>query len=126
MINTVHLGIGPLGQKLIKYAIERGCFNIVGAVDTDVDKTGKDVGELCGIDPLGITVCSNLEDAIKGKSAELAFVTTVSSIVALESQVAELAKAKLHIVSTCEELFFPWKTHSQISKRIDEVCRENG
>jgi 4-hydroxy-tetrahydrodipicolinate reductase len=53
-------------------------------------------------------------------------VTTVSSIVALESQVAELAKAKLHIVSTCEELFFPWKTNPEISKRIDKVCRENG
>jgi 4-hydroxy-tetrahydrodipicolinate reductase len=81
---------------------------------------------LCGIEPLGITVCSNLEDAIKDKSAELAFVTTVSSIVALESQVVELAKAKLNIVSTCEELFFPWKTNPEISKRIDEVCRENG
>ncbi|MHC4466257.1 MAG: NAD(P)H-dependent amine dehydrogenase family protein [Planctomycetota bacterium] len=126
MINTVHLGIGPLGQKLVRYALERGCFNIVGAVDPDVDKVDKDVGELCGIKPLGITVCSNLEDAIKGKSAELAFVTTVSSIVSLESQVVELAKAKIDIVSTCEELFFPWKTHPEVSKRIDEVCRENG
>ncbi|MHC4843777.1 MAG: NAD(P)H-dependent amine dehydrogenase family protein, partial [Planctomycetota bacterium] len=126
MINIVHLGLGPLGQKMIKYTLERGGFNIVGAVDPDVEKAGKDVGELCGVEPLRITVCSNLEDAIKGKSAELAFVTTVSSIVALESQVFELAKAKLHIVSTCEELFFPWKAHPEVSKRIDEVCRENG
>ena len=126
MINVVHLGIGPLGQKVVKYAVERGCFNIIGAVDPAPDKAGKDLGELCGIEPLGITVSSNLNDAIKGKSAEVALVTTLSSVVALESQVVELAKANLHIVSTCEELFFPWKTQPEVSKRIDQVCRENG
>ena len=126
MINTVHVGIGPLGQQMVKYAMERACFNIVGAVDSDPDKAGKELGELCGIDPLGIIVCSNLDDAIKDKSAEVALVTTVSSIVSLESQLVELAKAKLHIVSTCEELFFPWNTHPEVSKRIDEMCRNNG
>ena len=126
MINTVHFGIGPLGQKMVKYAVERGCFNIVGAVDTDPDKAGKELGELCGIEPLGITVSSNLDEAIQGKPVEVALVTTVSSIVSLESQVVELAKAKLHIISTCEELFFPWNTQPEVSRRIDQICRENG
>jgi hypothetical protein len=126
MINMVHVGIGPIGQKMVKYAVERGCFNIVGAVDPDPDKAGKDLGELCGINPLGITVSSNLDDAIKGEMPEVAIVTTVSSVVAFESQIVELAKAKLHIVSTCEELFYPWKTQPELSKWIDEICRENG
>lgn len=52
MINTVHVGIGPIGQKMVKYAVERECFNIVGAVDSDPDKAGKELGELCGIEPL--------------------------------------------------------------------------
>jgi len=126
MINTVHLGIGPLGQRMVKYAVERGCFHIVGAVDPDPDKAGKDLGELCGMKPLGITVSGNLDEAIRGKSVEVALVTTVSSIVSLESQVIELAKAKLHIISTCEELFFPWNTQPEVSRRIDQICRENG
>ncbi len=86
---------------MVKYAVERGCFNIVGAVDPDPDKAGRELGELCGIEPLGITVSTNLNDAIKGKSVEVALVTTVSSIVSMESQIIELAKAKLHIISTC-------------------------
>jgi 4-hydroxy-tetrahydrodipicolinate reductase len=140
MINTVHVGIGPLGQKVLRYAVERGCFNVVGAVDPDPQKEGKDLGQLCGIEPLGIIIRDNLADAIKGQpvdpalsrgrapsaKAGVALVTTVSSIVALESQVAELANAKLNIVSTCEELFFPWKTNPQVARRIDDICRQNG
>ena len=126
MINTVHIGIGPIGQKMVKFAVERGCFNIVGAVDPDPDKAGKELGELCGIKPLGITVSSNLDEAISSRQPEVAIVTTVSSVVAFESQIVELAKAKLHIVSTCEELFYPWNTQPELSSRIDEICRENG
>jgi hypothetical protein len=125
MINTVHVGIGPLGQKVLRYAVERGCFNIVGAVDSDPEKAGKDLGQLCSIEPLGITIRNNLADAIKGQSVDVALVTTVSSIVALESQVAEIANAKLNIVSTCEELFYPWKTNPEVAQRIDEICRSN-
>jgi len=126
MINTVHVGIGPLGQKMLRYAVERGCFNIVGAVDPDPEKAGKDLGQLCGIEPLGVTVRDNLADAIEGKSVDVALLTTVSSLVALESQVNELANAKLNIVSTCEELFFPWKTNPDVAKRIDDICLQNG
>lgn len=126
MINTLHVGIGPLGQKVLRYAVERGCFNIVGAVDGDPEKAGKDLGQLCGIEPLGITTRDNLADAIKGQSVDVALVTTVSSLVALESQLSELANAKLNIVSTCEELFYPWKANPEVAGRIDEICRRNG
>ncbi|OHB79913.1 MAG: hypothetical protein A2Z25_22440 [Planctomycetes bacterium RBG_16_55_9] len=126
MISTVHVGIGPLGQKVLRYAVERGCFNIVGAVDPDPEKAGKDLGQLCGIGPLGIFIRNNLDDAIGATPIDVALVTTVSRLAVLESQVAELAKAKLNIVSTCEELFYPWKTHPEVAARIDEVCRQNG
>ena len=126
MINAVFVGTGPLGQMVLRYALERGFFNIVGAVDPDPEKAGKDLGRLCDIDPLGIDVSDNLADAIKGKSVDVALVTTVSSLVALESQVAELADAKINIVSTCEELFFPWKTNPEVAGSIDEICRQHG
>ncbi|MEJ2703038.1 MAG: hypothetical protein P8Z79_11415 [Sedimentisphaerales bacterium] len=126
MISTVHVGMGPLGQKVVRYAVERGGFEIVGAVDPDPEKAGKDLGSLCGLDPLGIIVRDNLKEATEGRSVDVALVTTVSSLVALETQVAKLAAAKLNVVSTCEELFFPWKTNPRVAGRIDEVCRRNG
>ncbi len=125
MIDTVHIGIGPLGQMVARYALERGCFHIVGAVDPDPQKAGKDLGELCGIEPLGVIVRSTLGDALAKRSADVALLTTVSSLIAIESQIAELAQAGLSIVSTCEELFYPWETNPEVAGRIDRVCLAN-
>jgi 4-hydroxy-tetrahydrodipicolinate reductase len=111
---------------MVRSAVDRGSFRIVGAVDTDPAKIGKDLGEFCGIRPLGVTIAGNLDDAIRGKSAQAAVVTTVSSVTAFEPQLAQLARAKLHVVSTCEELFFPWRRQPKIAQRIDQLCRYSG
>lgn len=125
MVKIVHLGLGPLGQKIVNFALERGFIKIVAAVDPASGKAGKDLGEICGREKMGITVAPDLPAALKGAKPEVALVTTVSSVKKLEPQVIELANAGLHVVSTCEELSFPWKTQPQISKRIDEAFRKN-
>jgi len=126
MIEIVHVGIGPLGQMMVRSAASRGGFRIVGAVDTDPGKIGKDLGELCGVKRLGIPVSGSLDEAIRGKAARVAVVTTVSSLAVLEPQLVQLARAKLPVVSTCEELSFPWRRQPELAQRIDRVCRDNG
>ncbi|MFH1475997.1 MAG: dihydrodipicolinate reductase [Verrucomicrobiota bacterium] len=127
MINIVQIGLGPLGQKVARYAMERGTIKIVGAVDPASDKAGQNLGALCGIKKrTDVVVYSNLNAAMKGVKASVAVLTTVSSLKRLEPQVRELSKAGLHIVSTCEELAFPWKTQPQAAKRIDAICKQHG
>lgn len=125
MVKIVHLGLGPLGQKVVRFALERSFIKIVGAVDPSADKVGRDLGEICGQEKMNVIVSPDLTTALKGTKPAVALITTVSSLKKFEPQAIELAKAGLHIVSTCEELSFPWKTQPQIAKRIDEACREN-
>ena len=127
MINIIQVGLGPLGQKAVRYALERGTIRIVGAVDPAPDKADQDLGAVCGIKKrTGIVVRRNLKAAMKGVKASVAVLTTLSSLKRLEPQVVELARAGLHIVSTCEELAFPWKTQPQIAKRLDTICKQHG
>jgi 4-hydroxy-tetrahydrodipicolinate reductase len=126
MIEIVQIGLGPLGQMMVRSAVGRGTFRIVGAVDSDPAKIGKDLGSFCGLPRLGVSITGSLDEAIRGKSPQAAVVTTVSSLAAFEPQVAQLAKAKLPIISTCEELFYPWRTQPALAKRIDQLCRDSG
>ncbi|MCM2277352.1 MAG: dihydrodipicolinate reductase [Oligoflexia bacterium] len=123
MTKILHVGLGPLGQKTVKFALERG-FKIVAAVDPAPDKVGKDLGELCGLKKLGVKIRPTVAAALKGKKADVAVVTTVSGLRKLLPQVEELAKKKLPIVSTCEELSFPWRTQPALARKIDAICKK--
>jgi len=125
-MKIIQIGIGPLGQKVVNYASQREGIQIVGAVDLDPEKVGQDLGKLCGIKPLGVEVKKTLGEAITGTKADVAVVTTLSSLQKIEEQILELAAAKLHIVSTCEEMSYPWAIQPKIAENIDSACKTNG
>lgn len=126
MMRVLQVGVGPLGQRVVRYAAERRSIRIVAAVDPAPDKAGRDLGELCGLKRMGVRVRKDLKSALGRKKCDAALLTTVSDMVRIEPQIAELAKAGLNVVSTCEELSFPWRTAPEISRRIDAVCRKHG
>jgi len=126
MIRIAQIGVGSLGQKVVRFALEREGLRIVSAVDPASDKAGRDLGSLCGVGRLNVPVCRDLRSALKKTRPQVAVVTTVSSITAVEKQIREIAAAGLHIVSTCEELSFPWRTSPRIAARIDRMCKKHG
>jgi 2,4-diaminopentanoate dehydrogenase len=128
MINVIQFGLGPLGRQIARYMVERPGLRLVGVVDVDPALHGRDVGELCGVEPLGLKVAASLYEAQLQASepATVAVIATVSAVARLVPQVEEAARAGLHIVSTCEELSFPWRRHAAAAEAIDRVCREHG
>ena len=128
MLRAVQVGLGPVGQRIVRYALGRspGAVRFVGAVDPAPEKAGKDLGELCGLPPLGVRVKRDLRSALGRHRADVAVLSTVSSLRRVEAQVAELAEAGLDVVSTCEELVYPWRRAPRIARRIDDVCKSRG
>ena len=126
MTRLVVIGLGPLGQRMVRYALERKSVELVGGVEIDPEKQGKELGRLCGTKRLGLKVAPDLKRALGRRKADVAILTTVSSVRTLEPQVREVAARKLNIVSTCEELAFPWRTQRTVATRIDALCRKAG
>ena len=126
MINIVHIGIGPLGRRMVQSAHRRKSLQIIGAVDTDPEIAGKALGLVCDVRGLEIPIASSLEAALSERSARVAIVTTVSSLVRLKPLIADLARAGVHTISTCEELLYPWNTQPEVAERIDKLCQEHG
>ncbi len=125
MINILQVGVGPLGRKVVQYVLQRKGINIIGAVDPGPEKAGRDLGELCSQKPLGITIEKTLQEALTGKKADVAIVTTLSSLEKVAGQVTEIAEAGIPVVSTCEELSYPWDIQPETADHIDEVCKAN-
>ena len=61
VIRVVQIGLGPIGLSATRYLCEHPRLRIVGAIDIDPDKQGKDLGELAGMTSLGLSVCGALD-----------------------------------------------------------------
>ena len=128
MIHIIQIGLGPLGQQTARYIATKKGIQTVAAVDINPDLQGKDFGEFIGEETSGVIIENSLDAALQKLNylPDAAIVTTVSSIKKLESQIEEVAEKNIPIVSTCEELSYPWKENPVSSKKIDEICKKYG
>ena len=125
-IRIVQIGLGPLGQMMTPYLNERDTLQVVAAADIDPHKIGQDLGSLCGLPrPLGVKVTGDLGEALKQKP-HIAVITTVSELEALYPLLEQVVKNGLNVVSTCEELSFPWKAQADLAQQIDALARDHG
>ncbi len=123
-IKVVQMGLGPIGNMLTRLLAERASVQIVGAVDIDPAKLGKDLGELAGLAPLGVRVSRDLREVLEGGRADVVLLTTTSSLAATCEQIFQLLPFGVRVVSSCEELSYPWITNPEIADRIDKLARE--
>jgi len=103
---------------------ERPHLNITGAVDLNPELIGQDPGSLADMkQTLGIVVTNDLDGALQ--NADVAVVTTVSELVGIAPLLKQIAAAGVHVVSTCEELSYPWDTQPDLARELDEVARSH-
>ncbi len=125
MIKVIQIGLGPIGQRITSYLAESDRFALVGAADIDPAKAGQDAGRLAGSRELGVVITADAEEVLS-KEADVVILTTGSRLAAVELQIASCIKAGKAVISTCEELAFPFATHPEIARRLDDLARQHG
>ena len=124
---TIHYGLGPIGQELARLAASRESVEIVGAIDIDPAKVGRDLGEVIGLGhDLGIKVRNDAEALFDETAADAVLHTTGSYLKQVWNQLEGIITAGLNVVSTCEELSFPAAQFPELARQIDNLARANG
>jgi 4-hydroxy-tetrahydrodipicolinate reductase len=105
---------------------ERKGFKIVGAVDIDPAKTGRDLGEAAGLGrPLKVKVTDDPKKAIKGGKPDVAVLCTTSSMKKVLPQIEAILKLKVPIVSTTEELSYPTKANLRYARAVHALAKKS-
>lgn len=126
-VRVVQVGLGPIGSALARHVVERPGLELVGAVDVDPAKAGHDAGEVIGLErPLGFPVAATLAQALSTAPSRVALHATHSYFDRFKPQILEIVAAGLHVVSTAEELSFPYRDHAQAAEEIDAAARRAG
>ncbi len=126
-IRTVSYGLGVIGINIAHLILKKKGVEIVGAIDVDKGKVGKDLGEILETgSQLGVTVTDDPETLFSKIEADVAIVATTSYVKSVYPQIIQCVKAGLNVVSTCEELAYPYIRNPQLSSEIDKIAKKHG
>ena len=124
-IRALLYGLGPIGVMVGRQLATRPGFRVVGAVDVDPAKVGRDLGDIARLDrPLRVKVSPDARGAIKQSKPDVVILCTSSSIRAVMPQIEGVLKARVPIVTTTEELSYPVRRNAPLARRIDALAKK--
>ncbi|MGH9614925.1 MAG: NAD(P)H-dependent amine dehydrogenase family protein [Bryobacteraceae bacterium] len=126
-IRAIQYGVGPIGAAIVRLMREKQSIEIIGAIDSDPDKAGQDLGDIVGAAdaPWGVPV-TNDAAAMLGESADVVIHSTSSHLPSVIDQLMACLAAETCVVSTCEELAYPYRKYPKLAEQLDAEAKTWG
>jgi 2,4-diaminopentanoate dehydrogenase len=126
-IRAIQYGVGPIGASIARLMREKQAIEICGAIDSDPAKVGRDLGEVVGASdaPWGVKISADAKDVLD-QAADVVIHSTSSSLPKVMDQLLACLEAESCIVSTCEELSYPFRTHPELAAKLDAAAKDWG
>ena len=129
-IRVVCYGLGPIGLGIARLAASRREIDIVGAIDVDPQKAGVDLASLIGqpssAPAARVAISADAAATLAATKPDVVLHATSSSLAKVVDQLRQIAEADADVVSTCEELAFPWTAQPQLAAELDALARRAG
>jgi hypothetical protein len=124
---VVQYGVGPIGASIARLVRQKAELEIAGAIDKDPAKAGRDLGEVAGATdaPWGVLIFAD-SARLFAKPVDVVIHSTSSFLPNVMDQLLECLAAGCCIVSTCEELAYPFRKHPDLSAQLDAAAKEEG
>lgn len=125
-MRVMQIGLGSIGCAVTRLLLQKPGWQIVAAVDTDPAKQGCDLGTIAGLaQRLGIRVTGNLA-ALQEARVDVALLTTVSTFPEVLPTLSTLIQRNINVVSSTEELFYPYYRYTEQAVALDELAKQHG
>ena len=126
-VKVVIYGMGEIGKRVVRALSEKKGVKVVGAIDIAESKIGKDVGELAGLDrKLGVVVSPNVDKVLGETKPDVVIHMTQSYFKKVFPQLVKIVEYGANVVSTCEELSYPYIVDENLAKKLDSLAKEHG
>lgn len=121
-LRFLSVGLGPLGLRVAADVQRRGLGAVVAAVDPA--HAGRVLAELVpGAHP-DVRIAADL--ATMTTEVDLAIVATHSDLAKVAPTLRALIERRISVVSTCEELSWPWDRHTALAGELAELALVRG
>lgn len=125
-VKVISYGVGVVGGSIARFLLEKQGIDIVGAVDVAKDKIRKDLGEVLSLErKLGVKISDSLDSVLSETKADIAVHATSSYLKDTYPQIASIVEHGVNVISTCEELSYPYASEPKLTERLDALARKH-
>ena len=125
-VRAILYGVGEMGQLATPMLIDKG-VQIVGAIDVDQGKVGRDLGEVAGMGrPLRVPVEDDAATVLGERSADIVLMAVASYMSDLYDHLALCVENGHNVVTIGEELLYSWTSSPLLTAKIDRLAKEHG
>jgi 4-hydroxy-tetrahydrodipicolinate reductase len=121
-IPVVLMGLGEVGRGIARAVMARPELRLVAAVDPAPALGGKKLDQLLGRPAGGLVVGADAASAFIEARGGVVIMATTSSFEEALPVIRRAVKAGCSVVSTCEELAWPWLHHESEADALDLFC----
>lgn len=125
-IRVAQYGCGKMSVYTMRYVYEKGA-EIVAAFDIDEKKFGQDISTIMGGEERGVKIsdAKNAESILSEVRPDICIITTMSLFSDVYDAYEICAKLGINAISTCEEAFYPMNSNPTLTKKLDELAKQN-
>lgn len=126
-VPVVVMGLGLIGQEVARSALASPEVDLVAAVDSNPSLAGKRLSEVLGVAlPERFVVTKDLSQALAANKGAVVLQCTGSRIPDVMDQLKECIRLGSSVVSSCEELSFPYLRHPELADELDALAQKAG
>src|SRR5260370_5023142 len=115
------MGLGAIGRGVARCALQKSELEIVAAVDLDPSRVGRKLSDVIDAPAPDVIIGSDSTAEMRKAQGGVLLHATSSRLDQVEGELAQALTAGLSIVSTCEELSYPWLRHPEIAERLGKA-----
>ena len=123
-IPVVVMGLGDIGQAIARGVLARPEMELVGAADLRPDLAGMPLADVLGMPAPGLAVTSDATELLRAARGGVLLQATRSHFKDVLPQLTQAVRAGTSVVSTCEELVWPWLRSEEAADELDRLCEE--
>ncbi len=119
---VVQWATGNIGTRSLRAVIEHPELELVGVLVYSDEKEGRDAGELCGTDPVGVAATKDVEEILALEPDCVLYMPDRADIDVL----CRVLESGTNVVSTRGEFHRPASMDPAVRERIEAACRSGG
>lgn len=125
-LRIVQYGLGPIGVETARLLLKRSGVRLVGGIDINPELVGQELGDILGLQrPLDVSVSGDADTVLRELKPDIVLHSTNSFLTQVEPQLMACIRGGASVISSCEELFYPFHRNASFCERIDAAAREN-